>query len=71
MSSILVSILLSVLQRLVSEKVVIGVLVGLGDWLVPKTTNKLDDEIWAPVREALSGEAAAKGEAFRGEKKDV
>lgn len=58
MSSILVSILLSVLQRLVSEKVVIGVLVGLGDWLVPKTTNELDDKIWAPVREALGGEPA-------------
>jgi 5-methylcytosine-specific restriction endonuclease McrA len=26
------------------------------DWAVPRTTNKLDDEIWAPVRKALGAE---------------
>ena len=56
MNSILVTILVGVLKRLVSEQVVVGVLVGLGDYLVPRTSTKLDDEIWSPVRKALKGE---------------
>jgi hypothetical protein len=50
------ALLKAVLVRLVSEKVLLEVLLGLGDWAVPRTTNKLDDEIWAPVRKALGAE---------------
>lgn len=53
MSGIVVALIKGILVRLVSEKVLLEVLVGLGDWAVPRTTNKLDDEIWAPVRKAL------------------
>ena len=53
MLGIAVALIKGILVRLVSEKVILDVLVGLGDWAVPRTTNKLDDEIWAPVRKAL------------------
>lgn len=56
MSGILVALIKGVLVRIVSEKVILEVLVGLGDWAVPRTTNKLDDEIWSPVRKALGAE---------------
>lgn len=57
MSGILVALIKGILVRLVSEKVLLEVLVALGDWAVPRTSNQLDDEIWAPVRKALGAEA--------------
>lgn len=52
----LVSLLKGILIRLVSEKIVLELMVHLGDWAVPRTTNQLDDAIWSPVRKALGAE---------------
>ena len=40
-------ILGKVLTGIASEKVLTAVLIKLGDFLVKKSSNKLDDEIWA------------------------
>lgn len=49
-STILFGVLI---KSLLTERVVIGLMVKLGDWVVKKTTNDLDDEAWIPVKEAL------------------
>jgi hypothetical protein len=46
-------ILSKVLTGILSEKVLIAVLLRIGDFLVAKSSNKLDDEVWAEVRSAL------------------
>ncbi len=46
-------ILSKVLTGVLSEKVLIAVLLRIGDFLVAKSSNKLDDEVWAEVRSAL------------------
>lgn len=56
----LVTLLKGILIRLVSEKVICGLLVELGDYLVPRTDNRLDDAVWKPVREALGAEPQEK-----------
>jgi hypothetical protein len=38
---------------LLSEKILKAVLLKLGDYLIKKSDNKLDDEIWAEVKKAL------------------
>lgn len=43
----------ALLKVLVSEKVIIELMVKLGDWLVKRTENDLDNEIWLPLREQL------------------
>ena len=39
--------------KLLSEKVLIAIVLKVGDWLVQKSSNKLDDKIWAEVSKAL------------------
>jgi|TARA_R100000353_G_scaffold162357_1_gene122547 hypothetical protein len=46
-------IISKVLTGVLSEKVLIAVLLKVGDFLVAKSSNKLDDEVWAEVRKAL------------------
>jgi len=41
------------LTTLLSEKILISVLLKLGDHLVAKSSNQLDDEIWIEVKKAL------------------
>jgi hypothetical protein len=45
-----------ILVALLSEKVIIAILIRLGDWLVKRTTNSLDDQIWGEVKKALEKE---------------
>jgi|TARA_Y100001951_G_C11172659_1_gene201195 hypothetical protein len=46
-------IISKMLTGVLSEKVLIAVLLKVGDFLVAKSSNKLDDEVWAEVRKAL------------------
>tara|TARA_R100000655_G_scaffold47854_2_gene85103 strand:+ start:496 stop:684 length:189 start_codon:yes stop_codon:yes gene_type:complete len=46
-------IISKVLTGVLSEKVLIAVVLKVGDFLVAKSSNKLDDEVWAEVRKAL------------------
>lgn len=39
--------------KVLSQKVMIAILVKLGDWLVKRSENDLDDKIWAEVKSAL------------------
>ena len=38
---------------MVSEKVLTIILIKLGDFLVTKSSNKLDDVVWSEVKKAL------------------
>ena len=42
-----------VLTSLGTEKLIKAVIMHLGDWLVGKSSNKLDDKLWAEVKKAL------------------
>jgi hypothetical protein len=42
-----------VLTSLGTEKLIKAVIMHLGDWLVSKSSNKLDDKLWAEVKKAL------------------
>lgn len=44
------------LTTLLTEKVIIAILLRLGDWLVGRTANKLDDEVWDEVKKVLEVE---------------
>ena len=46
-------IISKVLTGVLSEKVLIAVLLKVGDFLVAKSSNKLDDEVWAEVSKAF------------------
>ena len=46
-------ILSLILKKLVSEKVLTISLIKLGDFLVSKSSNKLDDAVWGEVKKAL------------------
>jgi len=46
-------ILGKVLTSLGTEKLIKAVIMHLGDWLVSKSSNKLDDKLWAEVKKAL------------------
>ena len=39
--------------KILSQKVMIAILVKLGDWLVKRSENELDDKIWLEVKKAL------------------
>ena len=41
------------LTGVLSEKVLIAVLLRVGDFLVAKSSNELDNEVWAEVKKAL------------------
>jgi len=47
------SVLSLILKKLLSEKILTIILVKLGDYLVSKSSNKLDDAIWGEVKKAL------------------
>ena len=40
--------------KILSQKVLIAILLKLGDWLVTRSENKLDDKIWVEVKKALN-----------------
>jgi|TARA_R100001015_G_C4610766_1_gene166160 hypothetical protein len=46
-------ILGKVLTSLGTEKLIKAIIMHLGDWLVLKSSNKLDDKLWAEVKKAL------------------
>ena len=48
------AILTAVATRLLSQKVLIAILLKLGDWVVGRSENDLDDKIWDEVKKALS-----------------
>tara|TARA_R110002012_G_scaffold242007_1_gene416374 strand:- start:877 stop:1077 length:201 start_codon:yes stop_codon:yes gene_type:complete len=41
------------LTKVLSEKVLTMLVIKLGDWLVLRSSNKLDDTLWAEVKKAL------------------
>ena len=47
-------ILGTVATKLLSEKVLIAIVLKVGDWLVQRSSNKLDDKIWVEVSKALN-----------------
>jgi hypothetical protein len=47
------AILGGIATKMLSQKVMIAILVRLGDWLVKRSENDLDDKIWAEVKNAL------------------
>tara|TARA_R100001082_G_scaffold108102_1_gene82908 strand:+ start:1769 stop:1921 length:153 start_codon:yes stop_codon:yes gene_type:complete len=48
------AIIISVLKSIFSEEMIKSVVVALGDYLVSKSSNKLDDKLWAQVKNRLS-----------------
>lgn len=50
---VLKKVLSTLLVALLSEKVIIRLVLLFGDWLVGRTTNKLDDKGWEVVKEEL------------------
>ena len=48
------NILSAVIKKLLSEKILIAILLNLGDYLVRRSSNDLDDKIWAEVRKAFT-----------------
>tara|TARA_R100001594_G_scaffold13276_4_gene28729 strand:- start:411 stop:575 length:165 start_codon:yes stop_codon:yes gene_type:complete len=46
-------ILAAVATKLLSQKVLIAILLKLGDWIVKRSENDLDDKVWAEVKKAL------------------
>ena len=48
------AILGSIATKMLSQKVLIAILLKLGDWLVKRSENDLDDKIWAEVKKSLS-----------------
>ncbi len=48
------AILSAIATKMLSQKVLIAILLKLGDWLVKRSENDLDDKIWAEVRKSLS-----------------
>jgi len=47
------AILGSIATKMLSQKVMIAIMVKLGDWLVKRSENELDDKIWEEVKKAL------------------
>jgi hypothetical protein len=47
------SMIVSILKSLVSEDVLKAIVVALGDYLVLKSSNDLDDKLWAKVKTKL------------------
>ena len=47
------AVLTSAAKGLISEKVKIKIVVGLGDLLVKSTKNKLDDKVWEKAKSRL------------------
>ena len=43
----------AVATKLFSQKVLIAIVLKLGDWLVKRSENDLDDKIWEEVKKAF------------------
>ena len=43
----------AIATKVFSQKVLIVILLKLGDWLVKRSENDLDDKVWAEVSKAL------------------
>tara|TARA_R110000824_G_scaffold137515_2_gene301629 strand:- start:667 stop:831 length:165 start_codon:yes stop_codon:yes gene_type:complete len=43
----------AIATKLFSQKVLIAIVLKLGEWLVKRSENDLDDKIWAEVTKAL------------------
>ena len=48
------AVLSAIATKMLSQKVLIDILLKLGDWLVKRSENDLDDKIWAEVKKSLS-----------------
>ena len=48
------AILGSIATKMLSQKVMIAIMVKLGDWLVKRSENELDDKISEEVKKALN-----------------
>ena len=49
------AILGSIATKMLSQKVMIAILLKLGDWLVSRSENQLYDKVWEEVKKALNG----------------
>ena len=47
-------ILGAVATKIFSQKILIAILLKLGDWLVLRSENNLDDKIWIEVKKAFN-----------------
>ena len=45
--------IVSILKSFLSEDIIKAIVVALGDYLVAKSSNQLDDKLWAKVKEKL------------------
>ena len=48
------SLLINTLKSLFSEDMIKAIVIALGDYLVAKSSNKLDDKLWDKVKAVLS-----------------
>jgi hypothetical protein len=49
------TIIIGMLKKLFNEDVIKSIVVALGDYLVEKSSNKLDDKLWSKVKKTLNG----------------
>ena len=47
------SMIISILKSFLSEDIIKAVVIALGDYLVLKSSNELDNKLWAKVKEKL------------------
>ena len=47
------AMLAGIATKMLSQRVLIAILIKLGDWLVARSENDLDDKVWAEVKGAL------------------
>ena len=45
--------IISILKSFLSEDIIKAVVIALGDYLVLKSSNELDNKLWAKVKEKL------------------
>jgi len=48
------SLLIKGLKSLFSEDMIKAIVIALGDYLVTKSSNKLDDKLWDKVKKVLN-----------------
>jgi|TARA_Y100000361_G_scaffold92464_1_gene82448 hypothetical protein len=47
------TMIIAMLKKLFSEDVIKAIVIALGDYLVEKSSNKLDDKLWSKVKDKL------------------
>ena len=45
----------TIATKMLTQKVMIAIVLKLGDWLVKRSENKLDDVLWSEVKKSLNG----------------